>query len=119
MSLYKPGLTDNVKVPSDVVRHRFIAHNGSYATGGGGVRGVSKDGANAGEKVTLFVNGSCQLELEEAVTLGAEIMAGTTGKGKIATNSGTLPLGTFVSAIALEAGSIGETIEVRLVNYKI
>lgn len=118
-NLSNPTNRVGVNAAVDLAQSRLIDYDGNYASGTSASKGITEFGQTANKQATLINAGTSSLELDVSVTVGQEIMAGTDGKGVVATNSSAFPLGTVVSAIALESGSAGGIIEVQIVNYKI
>ena len=111
-NLYDSRGTTVVAAAATLVANRLIGYDGNYAANSAPAKGISESPATTGDKITLYNAGTYLVEAGATIAVGNELTAGTDGVAVIATT------GQFVHAIAVEAGAIGENIEVELTRYK-
>ncbi|MCW5830150.1 MAG: hypothetical protein KIT79_12645 [Deltaproteobacteria bacterium] len=108
---HQPLLREDITAAAALEAHRFVGADGNYATATNPAKGVTERRYNSGDTFASIVIGTAVVELAEAVLGGQNLGPGASGKAVKCGPSGT-------AAIALAAGSAGDTIPVLLVQHR-
>ena len=101
---------------ADVVRRRFIAFDGTYATSAGGAKdmqGVSQTDALTGQALALTTSYSELVEASAAITFGAYIKPAADGSGRAAVGT----IGDHCGRALGATGAAGQMLEVKLCQH--
>ena len=77
--LYKPLLTDSIKVPINIDKHRFIGFDGNYCTEGAKALGVSEVEIEAGQFAPVILNGIVLVRTAGTIIKGSKVASNLNG----------------------------------------
>lgn len=110
-ALSTPVLNKSIRVTADVSAYRFITWAGNVQTAGNQAAGPTRYAAKNGDLVDVVVLGTATVEAGGAISVGAEVMAGSGGKAY------DWASGNTAVGIALEAATAdGDLIEVFVIS---
>ncbi|QGP91699.1 hypothetical protein MGLY_10410 [Neomoorella glycerini] len=114
MPTYNPILTITLTPAGVIAPHRFVNFAGGQAGAGQAARGVTHDGAEAGEKaVAVIALGTAIVEAGGAINTGDPLTADANGKAVVVTDAS----GAAINAIAVgSTAADGDLVEVIVVS---
>lgn len=77
--LYKPLLTDSIKAPINIDKHRFIGFDGNYCTEGAKALGVSEVEIEAGQFAPVILNGIVLVRTAGTIIKGSKVASNPDG----------------------------------------
>ncbi|MEI7475358.1 MAG: capsid cement protein [bacterium] len=77
--LYKPLLTDSIKAPANIDKHRFIGFDGNYCIEGAKALGVSEVEIEAGQFAPVILNGIVLVRTAGTIIQGAKVASDLNG----------------------------------------